>query len=154
MPNTASRICGGHIYMPITFSNCKQPLNYVRTVSNLPYIFIWIITKYLPSLNYHVTSMKDCEQTDSTKETVDAQLSRKETLVPTYLLGIASYNLRCSWRRHLASVESLHLGRAYNCVDTKAKSRATTKTVKITKELRGSHLITLRFFNQNFLFYK
>ena len=108
---------------------------------------------YLPSLNYHVTSMQDCEQTYSTKETVDAQLSRKKTLVLTYLLGIASYNLHCSWRRHLASVESLHLGRAYNCVDTKAKSQ-TTKTVKIKKELRGSHLITLWFFNQNFLFYK
>ena len=73
--------------MRITFSNFKQPLNYV---SNPPYIIIWLITKYLPSLNYHVTSMKDCEQTDLTEETVDAQLSRKRTLVLTYLLGIAS----------------------------------------------------------------
>ena len=133
-----------HIYMPITFSDF---LNYLRTVSNPPYIIIWLITKYLPSLNNCVTSMKDCEQTDSTKETVNAQLSRKWTLVLTYLLGIASYNLHCSWRVLLASVESLHLGCAYNCVDTKAKSRATTKTVKITKELRGSHLIKLWFFS-------
>ena len=63
--------------MRITYSDFKQPLNYLRTVENPPNIIIWLITKYLPSLNYRVTSMKDCEQTDSTKETVDAQLSRK-----------------------------------------------------------------------------
>ena len=63
--------------MRITFSNFKEPLNYLRTVSNLPYFIICLITKYLPSLNHRLTSMKDYEQTDSTKETVDAQLSRK-----------------------------------------------------------------------------
>ena len=91
--------CGTHIYMRITFSNFKQPLHYLRTILNPPYIIIWLINKYLPSLSYHVTSMKDCEQTDSTEKTFEAQLSRKWTLVLTYLLGIASYNLHCSRSR-------------------------------------------------------
>ena len=66
-----------HIYMRIMFSDFKQALKYFRTVSNFPYICIWLITKYLPRLNNCVTSMKYCEQTDSTKETVDAHFSRK-----------------------------------------------------------------------------
>ena len=62
------------MYMCVTFNNFIQPLNYLRTVSN---IIICLITKYLPYLNYHVTSMKDCEQTHSTEEMVDIQLSKK-----------------------------------------------------------------------------
>ena len=34
------------------------------------------------------------------------------------------------------SVESLQLGCAYNCVDTKAKSRATTKNGQNRKEIQ------------------